>query len=109
MKTIESFKNEKNQYSGLAKVSSLFTNRLIPKTEFSEFDILKEDGSQKKWKEFFKLINMNDSYYLLLTNKQDDIGFTLQEFEKIINYILASGSFEILTFEEYIPETIKNR
>ena len=100
--------NENGEYFGVAKVSSIFANRLIPKTEFSEFDIFKEDGSQKKFKELFKLNNLNDSYYLLLTNGNDERGFTLEQFEKLHNYII-SALHTMLSFEEYLPEIIKNR
>ena len=71
-------------------------------------DIFKEDGSQKKFKELFKLNNLNDSYYLLLTNGSDERGFTLEQFEKLHNYII-SALHTMLSFEEYLPEIIKNR
>ena len=49
----ENFKSQ-NQFIGYAKVSNMKASQLVPKTEFSKFDIFNADGSQKKWKEFFK-------------------------------------------------------
>ena len=59
----ESFKSQ-NQFVGFAKVSNIKASQLVPKTEFSKFDILNIDGTQKKWKEFLEFSQKNGGYFL---------------------------------------------
>lgn len=91
----ESFKSQ-NQFIGYAKVSNMKASQLVPKTEFSKFDIFNADGSQKKWKEFLEFSQKNTSYFLkIVMNNEAD-------FKLFYDYFTTSAIvYQVLTTSEY--------
>lgn len=88
----ESFKVGIN-FIGYAKVSNIKASTLVPKTEFSSFDIFKVDGTQKKWKEFLEFTSKNSSYFLkIIQNVESD-------FKLFYDYFKIS--YEVITEQQY--------
>jgi len=88
----ESFKFQ-NQFIGFAKVSNIKASQLVPKTEFSKFDILNLDGTQKKWKEFLEFTQKNGGYFLKIVMDSE------ADFKLFYNYFIST--YQVLTTSEY--------
>lgn len=88
----ESFKVQ-NQFVGYAKVSNIKASQLVPKTEFSKFDILNLDGTQKKWKEFLEFSQKSGGYFLKIVVDSE------ADFKLFYNYFIST--YQVLTVLEY--------
>ena len=88
----ESFKIQ-NQFVGFAKVSNIKASQLVPKTEFSKFDILNADGTQKKWKEFLEFLQKSGGYFLKIAMDSE------ADFKLFYNYFIST--YQVLTTSEY--------
>lgn len=88
----ESFKVQ-NQFVGYAKVSNIKASQLVPKTEFSKFDILNTDGTQKKWKEFLEFSQKSGGYFLKIAMDSE------ADFKLFYNYFIST--YQVLTTSEY--------
>lgn len=88
----ESFKVQ-NQFVGYAKVSNIKASQLVPKTEFSKFDILNTDGTQKKWKEFLEFSQKAGGYFLKIVVDSE------ADFKLFYNYFIST--YQVLPTSEY--------
>lgn len=83
-----------NQFVGYAKVSNIKASALVPKTEFSKFDIFNADGTQKKWKEFLEFSQKSGSYFLKIVMDSES------DFKLFYDYFI-SASYLVLITSEY--------